>query len=115
MVVFVVQRIDRYSYSYFCVDLVLLLFQAGSCSVRFLLTPFFDLIIRWVESSDFGAKSDDLGHRILKSDFISSDFAELDCISRPILLSRSKNKTQKLGIGSHKKYLHSDRIKKMKT
>ena len=36
--------------------------------------PFFDLIIRWVESSDFGPKSDDLGHRILKSDFIPSDF-----------------------------------------
>ena len=39
--------------------------------------PFFDLIIRWVESSDFGPKSDDLGHRILKSDFIPSDFAKI--------------------------------------
>ena len=39
--------------------------------------PFFDLIIRWVESSDFGPKSDDLGHRILKSD-----------ISRGILQTR---------------------------
>ena len=28
--------------------------------------PFFDLIIRWVESLDFGPKSDELGHRILK-------------------------------------------------
>ena len=46
--------------------------------------PFFDLIIRWVESSDFGPKSNELGHRILKSDFIPSDFAKRDCISRPI-------------------------------
>ena len=46
------------------------------CSVTFLLErpmPFFDLIIRWVESSDFGPKSDDLGHRILKSVFIPLD------------------------------------------
>ena len=33
--------------------------------------PFFDLRIQWVESSDFGPKSDDLGHRILKYDFLS--------------------------------------------
>ena len=43
--------------------------------------PFFDLIIRWVESLDFGPKSDDLGHRILKSDFTLSDFTKSDCIS----------------------------------
>ena len=54
--------------------------------------PFFDLIIRWVESSDFGPKSDDLGHRILKSDFITSDFAKSDCISRPIFFSDGKIK-----------------------
>ena len=48
---------------------------------------FFDLIIRWVESSDFGPKSDDLAHWILTSDFISSDFAKSDCISRPIIFS----------------------------
>ena len=46
----------------------------------------------WVESSDFGPKSDDLGHRILKSDFIPSDFAKSDCISRPILFSDQKTK-----------------------
>ena len=52
--------------------------------------PFFVLIIRWVESSDFGLKSDDLGHRILKSDLIPSDLAKSDCISRPILFSDRK-------------------------
>ena len=52
--------------------------------------PFFVLIIRWVESSDFGLKADDLGHRILKSDFIPLDFAKSDCISRPILFSDRK-------------------------
>ena len=82
MVVFVVQRIDRYSY--FCVYLVLLLYQVGSAQLDFyLIKPmlFFDLIIRWVESSDFRPKPDDLGHRILKSDFIPSDFAKSDCIT----------------------------------
>ena len=52
--------------------------------------PFFDLIIRWVASSDFRTKTDDLGHRILKSDFIPSDFAKSDCISKPILFSDRK-------------------------
>ena len=33
----------------------------------------------------FWAKSDDLGLRILKSDFIPSDFAKSDC-TRPILM-----------------------------
>ena len=42
--------------------------------------PFFDLRVRWDESSGFGPKSDDLGHRILKSDFIPSDFTKSDCI-----------------------------------
>ena len=94
MVVFVVQRIDRYSY--FCVYLVLLLYQVGSAQVDFYLIKdrcqIFDLRIRWVESSDFAPKSDDLGHRILKSDFIPSDFAKSDCISRPVLLSDRKIK-----------------------
>ena len=63
--------------------------------------PFFDLRIRWAESSEFGPKPDDLGHRILKSDVIPSDFAITDCIRRPIF-SRSKSKNLKLGIGSHK-------------
>ena len=52
--------------------------------------PFFDLGIRWVESSDFGPKSDDLGHRILKSDFIPSDFVKSVCIRRPIFFSDGK-------------------------
>ena len=94
MVVFIVQIIDRYSYSYFRVYLVLLLYQVGSAQLDFYLIkkpmPFFDLIIRWVESWDFGPKSDDLGHRILKSYFIPSDFAKTDCISRPILFSDRK-------------------------
>ena len=41
----------------------------------------------------FRPKSDDLGHRILKSDFTPSDFAEPACISRPILFSDRKIKT----------------------
>ena len=49
-------------------------------------------MIRWVESSDFGSKSDGLGHPILKSDLIPSDFAKLDCISRPIFSSDRKMK-----------------------
>ena len=69
--------------------------------------PFFDLIIRWVEWSDFGPKSDDLGDRILKSDFIPSDFAKSDYISR-LILFRSKNKNQKLGIGSHNNQAEAD-------
>ena len=96
MVVFVVQRIDRYPY--FCVYLVLLLYQSGSAQLDFyLLKTFaiFDLIIRWVESSDCGSKYDDLGHRILKSDFIPSEVAISDCISRPTLFS-----DQKIKIGS---------------
>ena len=56
--------------------------------------PFFDLIFRWVESSDFGQKSDDLGHRILKLDFIPSDFAKSDCISRPIFFQIEKLKSE---------------------
>ena len=53
------------------------------------------MIIRWVESSDFRPKSDDLGHRILKSDFIPSDFAKSVCISRPILFSDRKMKVRR--------------------
>ena len=48
------------------------------------------MIIRWFEFSDFGPKSDDLGHRILKSDFIPSDSAKSICISRPIFFSDGK-------------------------
>ena len=51
--------------------------------------PAFDLRIRWAESSDFGPKSDDFGHRIIKSDFIRSDFAKSDCI-RPILMQSDR-------------------------
>ena len=54
--------------------------------------PFFDLIIQWIEPSDFGPKSDKLGHQILKSDFIPSDFAKSDCISRPRYFSDRKIK-----------------------
>ena len=38
----------------------------------------------------FGIAFDDLGHRILKSDFSPSDFAKSDCMSRPILFSDRK-------------------------
>ena len=49
-------------------------------------------MIRWVESSAFGPKSDDLGHRILKSDFVPSDFVLSGCVGRPILISDRKIK-----------------------
>ena len=67
--------------------------------------PFFESIIRWVESSDSGAKSDDFGHRVLKSDFVPSDFAKSDvfqlfvksdCISRPMFSSDRKIKIRSL-------------------
>ena len=58
--------------------------------------PFFDLIIRWVELSDFGPKSDDLGQRIHKSDVIPSDFGKLDCVSRPTFFSVRKIKIRSL-------------------
>ena len=44
--------------------------------------------------------SDDLDHRILKSEFIPSDFAKSGCISRLIFFSDRK-KNHKLGIRSH--------------
>ena len=53
---------------------------------------FFDSIIRWVESSDFRPKSDDLGHQILESDLVPSDFVKSDCIGRPIHFSDRKMK-----------------------
>ena len=53
------------------------------------------MIIRWVESSDFGPKSDDLGYRILKQDFTPSDCAKSDCITGPSLI-QIENKNQKL-------------------
>ena len=62
---------------------------------------FFNMMIRWVEPSDFRPKSDDLGHRIIKSDFIPSDFAKSDCIKQAHPFWRLKNKSQQLGIGSH--------------
>ena len=58
--------------------------------------PFIDLRIRLVESSDFGPKSDDLAHRILKSDLIPSDFTKSDCSSRPIPFSDRKIKIRSL-------------------
>ena len=67
--------------------------------------PFFDLIIRWVESSDFGSsdfgpKSDDLGYGILKSDFFRVGFCKIGLHKQAHLFFRSKNKSQKLGIRS---------------
>ena len=82
--------------------------------------PFFDLIIRWVESSDFGPKSDDLGHWILKSNFILSDLAKSDCISRPrpfIMRSDSEllififRSEKKMGLLMQSDFAKSDRIK----
>ena len=55
--------------------------------------PFFDLISRWVESSDFGPKSDDLGRRILESDFIPSDVAKSDCIRPTIIVPENRKQT----------------------
>ena len=54
--------------------------------------PFFRFENSMGESSEFGPKSGDLGHRILKSDFIPPDIANSDCISRPILFSDRKIK-----------------------
>ena len=39
----------------------------GSPNMQNLTVFFFDLRIRWPELSDFGPKSDDLGHHIFKS------------------------------------------------
>ena len=69
------------------------------CSVRFLL----DSTIRSVESSNFGPKCGDLGHRILKSVLIPSDFAKSDCKNRSIFFSDRQKKNPKLGIRSHNK------------
>ena len=44
-------------------------------------------------SSDFGPKSDDLGHQILKPDFVPLDFAISYCTTRPIIFSYRKKKT----------------------
>ena len=64
-----------------------------SAQLGFLLPmPFFDSRIRWAESSGFGPKSDDLGYRILKSDFVPSAFAISGCIRRPIISSDRKMK-----------------------
>ena len=90
-VVFVVQRIDRYSY--ICVYLVVLLYQA---LLRYVFTCFkinailFDWRIRWAGWLDFDPKSD-LGHQILKADFIPSDFAISNSIRRPIYLVSERN------------------------
>ena len=74
-----------------------------ACSASFLLDstqmPLFYLRIRWGESSDFGQKSDDLGHRILKSDFVPSEFVISYCIRRPTIFADQKQNLN-LGIGS---------------
>ena len=92
----VVQRLDRCSY--FCVYVALVLYLALlSNVVTFIVDKkdrcHFGLRIRWIESSNSGPKSD-LGHRILKSDFIPSDFAISDCIRRRIHSSDRKVKSQ---------------------
>ena len=51
--------------------------------------PFFDLRIRWVESSDFGPKSDDLGHRILIF-FYPVEFGKIGLHKQAQLFLRSK-------------------------
>ena len=64
---------------HFCGYLVQLPQRAGSREKYLYLIKtvvIFDSIMRWVESSDFGPKSDDLGHRIVKSDFTPSGFAK---------------------------------------
>ena len=55
----------------------------------------FDLIIQWVESSNFGPKSDELGHRIPKTDFIPSEFAKSDGI-RLILMQLDLQSVEKV-------------------
>ena len=75
----VVRRIDRYLF--LCAYLALLLYQALLSSlVWFLLDKKTDAISVW--ESDGPSRQilsqNDLGHRILKSDFIPSDFATSD-------------------------------------
>ena len=69
---------------------------------------FFDLRIRWAGSSDFGQKSDDLGRRILNSDFVTSDSAISDSIRKPDAFLKSKRDNLKLGIGSRKNQPEAD-------
>ena len=59
VVVFVIQRIARYSYFRVYLVRVLLPCIPGSTRLYFYLIkmPFFDSIIRWAESSDLGPKS----------------------------------------------------------
>ena len=61
------------------------------------------LIIRWVESVGFWPKSDNVGHRILKSDFYPVGFCKIRLHKQAHPFLRSKNKDQKLGIRSHNK------------
>ena len=59
--------------------MILLLNQAGSAQLSFTCkqVPFFDLIIRWLESLDFGPNSDDLGHRVSQIRFYPVGFCKI--------------------------------------
>ena len=90
---------------HFCEFLVQLPQRAGSPEKYFYLintVVIFDSIMRWVESSDFGPKSDDFGHRNDKSGFIPSGFAKRRAAyeAGPSFFQMEKQ-NQKLGIGSH--------------
>ena len=64
--------------------------------------PFFDLKIRWAESSIL--KSGDLGHRILKSEFYAVGCCTIGPHKKTDPFFRSKSKYLKPGIGWHKKH-----------
>ena len=110
VVVLVVQCIDRYSRTSVCTSYCC---WTRLCSARFLLhqrsMPLFDLGIRWAKSSDFGptsfcSKSDDLGHRILKSEFYAVGCCTIGPHKKTDPFFRSKSKYLKPGIGWHKKH-----------
>ena len=48
------------------------------------------LIIRCAESSDLGPKSDGLGHRILKSNFVPSDFYTIGLRKKSVFFSSDR-------------------------
>ena len=64
--------------------------------------PFFDLRIRWVESSDFGPKSKRLGPSDSQIRFDPVGFCKIG-LHKQAYLFRSQNKNQKLGIRSQNK------------
>ena len=100
MVVFVAQRIDRYSYILRSMCVPRTAAVPGSAQLHFYFEvhdskpmPFFDLRIRWAESSDFQV-------RFYPDGFCSN--IGLHTNKETDQFFRSKSKNLKLGIGSRK-------------